>query len=283
MSDADKIEKNDFDKDSLLDFGKGPTELSSAKTSRFSKKPDEESVVDETVSNNLPELSDPLDNIDIQSPSSTIEIPKSKDYTQPESSLDNPELKIQSIEERIKELDRIIEESKEKKSGKTRKAESSEKIEEQVKFTPIEKAEESKPVVETVKPNVMESDKPQVEDAENQPLMPWEIDTFGRPLKDKTREKEKTSYEIWLDEKREKEGVKVKCPNCGAENIDLPFVTGEKCTECGFNLDADEDLTKKMESRDRRAGKGSKTRVSEFSTASLKNTLDLPEEIVRNL
>jgi hypothetical protein len=234
MSDEDKIEEPDFEKDSLLDFSKGPTELSSAKPSKLGKKPDEDSDSDE-------------------------------------SSLKMETIQMATIKERIKELDKIIEEAKKSKTRETQKAEPSETKEETVDFTPIEK---TKPVVEP--------EKPQVEEPEGPPLMPWEIDVYGRPLKDKTREKEKTSYEIWLDEKREKEGVKIKCPNCGADNIDLPFVTGEKCSECGFNLDADEDLTKKMQARDQRAGMGSKTRVSEFSTTSLKMSLDLPDEIVNN-
>lgn len=229
MSDEDKIDEPDFEKDSLLDFSKGPTELSSAKPSQLGKKPDADS--------------------DANEPSLNVE------------TIQMATIQMETIQERIKKLDKIIEESK---ATKTRTPE-------KVKFTPIEKA---KPFVEP--------ETPQVEEPESPPLMPWEIDVYGRPLKDKTKEKEKTSYEIWLDEKREKEGVKIKCPNCGADNIDLPFVTGEKCSECGFNLDADEDLTKKMQARDQRAGMGSKSRVTEFSTRSLKMSLDLPDEIVQN-
>lgn len=239
MSDEDKIDEPDFEKDSLLDFSKGPTKLSSAKPSKLGKKPDDDSDPNDT-------------SLKMQS-------------------IQMETIQMQSIQERIKELDKIIEESKATKTRTPEKADPSITKEEKVIFTPIEKA---KPVIEP--------EKPQVEESESPPLMPWEIDVYGRPLKDKTKEKEKTSYEIWLEEKREKEGVKIKCPNCGADNIDLPFVTGEKCSECGFDLDADEDLTKKMQARDQRAGMGSKSRVSEFSTTSLKMSLDLPDEIVNN-
>lgn len=91
MSDKDKIEKVDFDKESLLDFSKGPTELSSAKSpSRLGPQQDDDSSIDESP------------------------------------------LTTQSIEDRVRELDKIIEEAKLKKVVETQKIKPPEKKEEKV-------------------------------------------------------------------------------------------------------------------------------------------------------
>ena len=63
---------------------------------------------------------------------------------------------------------------------------------------------------------------------------PWELDLRGQPIS--KRKREITSYEIWMEKKREEEGLEYKCPNCGEENRFLPNVTGQKCKNCGFEI-----------------------------------------------
>ena len=68
------------------------------------------------------------------------------------------------------------------------------------------------------------------------------------------RSKTTTPYQKWLDEKRKEEGRKGKCPRCGTEYIDLPFIVGEACKKCGFPIDKFDDVEKEMVSRDEKIG-----------------------------
>lgn len=68
------------------------------------------------------------------------------------------------------------------------------------------------------------------------------------------RSKTTTPYQKWLDEKRKEEGCKGKCPRCGTEYIDLPFIVGEECKKCGFPIDKFDDVEKEMASRDEEIG-----------------------------
>ncbi|MFH1515346.1 MAG: hypothetical protein ABIG42_07790 [bacterium] len=221
MTDEEKIVEPEYDKDSLLDFSKGPIELESVKTAKSSDE------------------------------------------------------KAADIQARIKELDKIIDEAKEAERG----------VEESIQFTSIEKTAEviSKPTPEIISKPTPEVIQKTAQKLEDKPLQAWEVDSYGRPLKgEKNSERDKTSYEIWLEEKRDTEGIEINCPKCGAFNIDIPFVSGEKCAHCGFNFDKGENIIKKMEARDVRSGKVTKSRISDLSPVNLKLSLELPVELVQN-
>jgi hypothetical protein len=114
------------------------------------------------------------------------------------------------------------------------------------------------------------------------PVMPWEIDLRGRPLKDKAKYREPTEYEKWVERKKKTEGVEVRCPKCGTINIDLAFVTGEKCTKCGFALEKYEDLDSKIRESDVVAGRANRQRLIDNPYRSSIMSLDLPGSLLKN-
>jgi hypothetical protein len=114
------------------------------------------------------------------------------------------------------------------------------------------------------------------------PLQPWEIDLRGRPLKDKAKYREPTEYEKWVERKRKTEGVEVRCPKCGTINIDLAFVSGEKCTKCGFELEKYEDLDRKIKQSDVVSGRANRQRVLDNPYRSSIMSLDLPDSLLKS-
>ena len=114
------------------------------------------------------------------------------------------------------------------------------------------------------------------------PMMPWEIDLRGRPLKDKAKYREPTAYEKWVQRKKKTEGVEVRCPKCGTINIDLAFVSGEKCTGCGFQLEKYEDLDKKIRQSDEVAGRAHRQRLTDNPYRSSIMSLDLPDVLIKS-
>jgi hypothetical protein len=160
--------------------------------------------------------------------------------------------------------------------------------------------EMEKPVGITINPEekkVESEDKPQSlkkskkpegfefppEDTGKPDLKPWEIDDHGVPLEYKKKHRKPTPYEIWLEKKRQTEGSEVICPRCGTVNLELPFVSGEKCFKCGYNIDYGENIAQKM----RDSVKSSLVdRLQSIDTIdALSKTLDLPanfENIIDN-
>jgi hypothetical protein len=114
------------------------------------------------------------------------------------------------------------------------------------------------------------------------PIQPWEIDTAGRLLAEKSKNRPKTQYERWIDEKRKEEGTEVICPACGAVNYDLLLVSGEKCVKCGFNYDSCDDLGKQLGSDTQRAMQYPVEKQQFFSELDLVKRLALPEDLASN-
>lgn len=114
------------------------------------------------------------------------------------------------------------------------------------------------------------------------PVQPWEIDLRGRLLKDKAKYREPTAYEKWVERKKKTEGVEVRCPKCGEINIDLAFVSGEKCTKCGFELEKYEDLNAKIRESDVVSGRANRQRVIDNPLRSSIMSLDLPGSLLKS-
>lgn len=113
-------------------------------------------------------------------------------------------------------------------------------------------------------------------------IQPWDIDTAGRSLADKRKDRPKTQYESWLDDKRKEEGEEVLCPACGAVNYDLLLVSGEKCTNCGFNYDSVDDLTRKLGADTPRAMRYPIEKQQYYDELEMVGRLALPEELISN-
>jgi hypothetical protein len=118
---------------------------------------------------------------------------------------------------------------------------------------------------------------------DNKPIIqPWEIDIAGQSLDEKKKNRAKTQYERWLEEKRREDGEEVICPACGAVNYDLLLVSGERCASCGFNYDSCDDLARKLGSDTNQSLKYPAGKEQYFSELNLSRRLALPVELVSN-
>lgn len=120
-------------------------------------------------------------------------------------------------------------------------------------------------------------------ETEKKDIKPWEIDLRGMPLKSPV--KKPTPYELWMQDKMEKEGEAIKCPKCGTINYDLPYITGQKCKKCGFEIEEFENVGEKMAERDEEMGVFGSTRLSTGfgdTGTNLGTILSIPRFLIDN-